>query len=164
MKGNLLFYSTNTQIAFYIAEQFYNSEHYVWCAPVYNPEKLEAYDFRKKIPVSSSPHKIYKNLLDDVNSNDKHSSKIEQNRIGLKKGAAIMLEKGIIDENDFARILAIVDSAEVNEFTPLLYLIPANNVENKINTVNVEDAANPLSLEYQIYDLKRDEFEIIEFE
>ena len=164
MKRNLLFYSTNTKIAFFIAEQFYNSEHYVWCAPVYNPEKLEAYDFRKKIPVSSSPYKIYKNLLDDVNSNDKHSSKIEQNRVGLKKGAAIMFEKGIIDENDFARIVAIVDSAEINEFSPLLYLIPGNNVANKIKSVNVEDAANPLSIEYQIYDLKRDEFEIIEFE
>jgi len=164
MKGNLLFYSTNTKIAFYIAEQFYNSEHYVWCAPVYNPEKLEAYDFRKKIPVSSSPYKIYKNLLDDVNSNDKHSSKINQNRDGLKKGAAIMFEKGIIDKNDFARIVNIVDSAEINEFTPLIYLIPADCVRKKVQSVNAEDAANPFSLEYQIYDLKREEFEIIEFE
>jgi hypothetical protein len=164
MKGNLIFYSTNTRIAYFITEQFYNSEHFVWCAPVYNPEKLEDYDFRKKIPVSSSPFKIYKNLIDDVKSNDKHSVKIEQNRAGLKKGAAIMLDKGIIDENDFARILAIVDSAETNEFSPLLYLIPAGEVKDKIKTVKVEDAANPLSTEFQIFDLKRDEFEIIEFE
>ena len=158
MRKNLLYYSTNTKISYFITEQFYNSEYFVWCAPVYNPEKLAEYDFRKKIPVSSSPFKIYKNLLDDVKSNDKHSSKIEQNRAGLKRGAAIMFEKGVIDENDFARILAIIDS------TPLLYLIPAKEVVDKVKTVNVEDAANPLSTEFQIFDLKRDEFEIIEFE
>lgn len=164
MKGNLLYYSTNTKLAFFITEQFYNSEHFVWCAPVYNPEKLEEYDYRKKIPVSSSPFKIYKNLYDDVKTNDKHSSKIQQNRAGLKRGAAIMLDKGIIDENDLARILAIIDSAEISEFSPMIYLIPTNLVKDKISPVEVKDAANPLSIEFQIFDLKRDEFEIIEFE
>lgn len=162
MKENLLFYSTNTKIAFFIAEQFYNSKHFVWCAPVYNPQKLDNYDFRSKIPVSSSPFKIYQQLYEDVISNDKHSSKIEQNRTGLKKGAAIMRQKGIIDDNDFARILSIIDNAEISEFTPLLYLIPKSLVEKKIKTVDIDSVANPLSCEYQIHDLTRKEFEIIE--
>ncbi|MEX2593600.1 MAG: hypothetical protein WD426_12570 [Anditalea sp.] len=164
MKDHLLYYSTNTKVAFFIAEQFYQSTHFVWCAPVYNPEKLDEYDFRRKIPASSSPFKIYKNLLDDIKSNDKHSSKIEQNRIGLKKGAAIMREKGIIDDNDFARILKIIDLADINEFAPLVYLIPASLVSTKVNSVDVNDAASPLSSECQIYDLQRTEFDIIEFE
>lgn len=164
MKENLLFYSTNTKIAFFIAEQFYDSTHFVWCSPVYNPQKLDKYDFRSKIPISSSPFKIYRQFYEDVNSNDKHSSKIEQNRIGLKKGAAIMREKGIIDDNDFARILSIIDNAETAEFTPLLYLIPENLVKDKIKTVDIESVANPLSCEYQIHELSRNEFEIIEID
>lgn len=164
MENNLLYYSTNTRIAFFITEQFYQSTHFVWCAPVYDPQKLNNYDLRSKIPVSSSPFKIYRNLLDDVKSNDQHSAKIEQNKIGLKKGAAIMREKGIIDDNDFTRILAIIDKADISEFTPLLYLIPAHLVSERIVPVDVESSANPLSSEYQIFDLKKSEFEIVEFE
>lgn len=164
MNKPLLYYSTNTRIAFYIAEKFYQSNHFVWCAPVYNPAKLDEYDIRRKIPTSSSPFKIYMNLLDDVKSNDNHSSRIEQNKTGLKKGATIMLERGAIDVDDLARILAIIDSAGISEFGPLIYLIPAHLVAARVQTVEVREAANPMSIEYQISDLKRNEFEIIEFE
>lgn len=164
MKKNLLYYSTNTKIAFFISEQFYNSSHFVWCAPVYDPQKLDRYDFRSKIPISSSPYKIYRQLSDEVTTGDRHSSKIEQNKIGLKKGAAIMREKGIIDDNDFARIISIIDSAELSEFAPLLYLIPEQLVSDKIVAVQIESAANPLSPEFQIHELLRTEFEIIELD
>jgi hypothetical protein len=164
MNNNLLYYSANTRLAYFITEQFYQSTHFVWCAPVFNPMKLDNYDVRSKIPVSSSPFKIYRNLLEDVQTNDKHSTKIEQNRIGLKKGAAIMREKGIIDDNDFARILTIIDKADISEFTPLLYLIPAHLISKRIVQVDVESSANPLSSEYQIFDLKKSEFEIVELE
>ena len=162
MGNNLIYYSTNTKLAFIINEKFYFSKHFVWCSPVFNPEKLDEYDYRKKIPVSSSPYKIYKNLLDDVNTDDHHSSKIKENKAGLKKGAAKMLERGIIDENDFARILKIIDKSSIKEFSPILYLIPAEIVKDKIKVVDVEEAANPLSSEYQIEELVDGEFEIIE--
>lgn len=164
MNSNLLFYSTNTKIAFFISEQFYNSTHFVWCAPVYDPQKLDKYDYRSKIPVSSSPYKIYRQLSEDVKTGDKHSAKIEQNRIGLKKGAAIMREKGIIDDNDFARILSIIDNADLTEFLPILYLIPESLVSKKVVSVDIESAANPLSSEFQIHELFRTEFEIIELD
>ena len=164
MSNNLLFYSTNTKIAFFISEQFYNSIHFVWCSPVYDPQKLNKYDYRSKIPVSSSPYRIYKQLLDDVKTGDKHSTKIEQNKTGLKKGAAIMRQKEIIDDIDFARILSIIDSAELNEFVPILYLIPESLVFEKIKSVEIESIANPLSSEFQIQELLRNEFEIIELD
>ena len=164
MKKNLLYYSTNTKIAYFISEQFYNSIHFVWCAPVYDPQKLHKYDYLSKIPVSSSPFKIYKQLLEEVQTGDQHSSKIEQNKIGLKKGAAIMREKGVIDDNDFARIISIIDRAELSEFTPILYLIPESLVSKKVVSVEIDSVANPLSCEYQIKNLNRSEFEIIELE
>jgi hypothetical protein len=163
MQENLIYYSTNTKLAYIINEKFYFSRHFVWCSPVFNPEKLNEYDYRRKIPVSSSPYKIYKNLLDDVKSQDLHSMKIDQNKTGLKKGAGKMLENGIIDENDFARIIKIIDKALINEFSPIIYLIPKHLVDNKIKTVDDDDAANPLSSEFQIEELSMNEFEIIEF-
>lgn len=162
MDKNLLYYSTNTKLAFLLNERFYFSKHYVWCSPVFNPEKLNEYDYRSRIPVSSSPYKIYINLKDDVSSKDLHSNKIDQNRTGLKKGAAKMLERGIIDENDFGRIIKIIDKASIEDFEPILYLIPENLVSSKLRVVDVEDAANPLSSEFQIEELSKNEFEIIE--
>lgn len=162
MKDNLLYYSTNTKLAFILGERFYCSNHFVWCSPVFDPDKLDDYDFRKRIPVSSSPYKIYKSLKEDVLSIDMHSPKIEQNRSGLKKGAAIMLSKGVIDTDDFARIIKIIDKATIQDFTPIVYLIPKELVKNKIKIVEIESAANPLSTEFQIEGLSNAEFELIE--
>ena len=93
MKDNLIYYSTNTRLAYILCERFYFSRHFVWCAPVFDPEKLNDYDFRKRIPVSSSPYKIYKGLLEDVKSQDMHSSKIDQNKNGLKKVHQLCLKR-----------------------------------------------------------------------
>jgi len=129
---------------------------------VFDPDKLDAYDYRKNIPGSSSPYKIYRNLKEDIDSKDLHSSKIKENRAGLKKGATIMLENNLIDENDYARIIKIIDIADVTSFTPLLYIIPSHLVDNRIEVVDVENLANPLSSEFQIKDLEKQNFEILE--
>jgi hypothetical protein len=129
---------------------------------VFDPEKLNDYDFRKRIPISSSPYRIYKSLLEDVKSQDMHSSKIDQNKTGLKKGASIMLKNGIIDADDFGRIIKIIDKATIQDFSPVIYLIPKELVEDRIKSVDVDDMANPLSAEYQIEDLSHSEFELIE--
>lgn len=162
MKDNLLYYSTNTKLAYILNERFYSSNHFVWCSPVFDPEKLDAYDYRKRIPVSSSPYKIYKNLIDDIISLDMHSSKIEQNRNSLKKGAAIMLDKGFIDTDDFTRIIRIIDKATFQDFSPVIYLIPKELVKDKIQLVEIDSAANPMSTEFQIEGLSNTEFELIE--
>lgn len=163
MEENIIYYSTNTKLSLFINRTYYKSKHFVWCSPVFNPKTLNEYDVRKNIPPSSSPHNLYKLLLDDVNSEDNHSSKIHQNRTGLIKGATIMLEKGVIDEDDYGRILKIIKTANFGQFTPLLYVIPKHLVENRIIRVDIESSANSLSTEFQIEDLSSEEFEIIEF-
>ncbi len=158
----MLYYSTNTYLSHLITKRFYSSKYFVWCSPVFDPTKLDEYSPYKKIPPSSSPCKIYNVFFEDVQGGDLHSSKIEGNKIGLKKGAGIHFAKGTISENEYASIIKMIDSADINDFRPLLYLIPKATVEHKVIQVSVEECANPLSVEYQIENLSSDEFELIE--
>ncbi len=162
-KENILFYSTNTYLSYLLCARFYNSQHFVWCSPVFNSEVLHDLDPRKKIPPSSNPYKIYLLLAADVKEGDLHSDKIKNNIIGLKKEAGIHYENKIINDNELALITKIIDTAQISDFRPLLYVIPTALVQGKIRTVSVDKIANPLSIEYQIIDLKSNEFEIIEF-
>ena len=160
---NLLYYSTNTYLAFIINQNFYNKKHYVWCSPIFDSQSLGEYDIRKRIPPSSNPSKIYISLKEDIRLNDLHSSKIEQNKRGIKAGAAHMLRNNVITEHEFGLITKMVDSSSPSDYRPLVYLIPKEFVEDKIELVDVDSRANPLSVEYRIFNLEECEFEIIEF-
>lgn len=161
-RNNLIYYSINSYIAYWLNENFYNT-HFVWCAPVFDPTTLNQYDLNRKIPPSSAPANIYNRYLEDVKNTDLHSPKIKENISGLKKGASIYYENGIISDIELARINKIIDSATINEFRPLIYVIPHNSIKDKLIHVDVDKTANPLSVEYQITDLLNDEFDIIEF-
>ena len=163
MKDNLFYYSTNTYLSHHISKTFYNETFYVWCSPVFDPDKLDALDPRKKIPGSSSPAKIYRDLKSDVEKGDAHSAKIESNKLGLKKGVAEALIKGVIDTEDVARINEMIDVAYIADFCPLLYIIPAHLVRVRIKKISVKEMAHPLGEEYILSDLKSNEFEIIQF-
>lgn len=162
-KDYIVLYSTNTYLAYHINEIYYDSKHFVWCSPVFNPNVLSEEDPRRRIPPSSSPYNIYKTLKEDVEKADLHSAKIRDNKEGLMKGAGIMYRNEIIDLKTKATIEKIIKTATINDFIPLLYVIPYQLVANKINTVEVSDRANPLSEEYQIIDLLKGEFDIIKF-
>lgn len=123
---------------------------------------MDTLDIRKRIPPSSSPHKIYSAYLDDINGGDLHSDKIKNNINGLKRGAIAKLAEGAIDDDEFAKINYLIDHARIEDFRPLLYVIPRNVVETKIQKVKVDQQANPLSEEYLIVDLKTHECDIIE--
>lgn len=161
--NNHIFYSTNSYLAYLINENFYNGIHFVWCSPVFDSSALAKYDIRRNIPPSSNPYRIYTSLKEDVMNHDLHSTKIDSNKKGIKAGASIMLNKGLINEHEFAMIIKMVDSSNLNDYRPVLYLIPKSLVNGKLEMVDVDEKANPLSVEYRIIDLTRKEFEIIEF-
>ena len=162
--NNLLYYSTNTGLAHYINERFYKGTHYVWCSPVFNPATLSRYSPVSKIGTTSSPHDIYCDLKRVINTRDRHSSKIKDNRIGLKAGAALKLANGTITEEEFGEIVQLIDEAETAEFAPYIYVIRKDLVESRVKSVGAKETANPLGVEYRILDLKTSEFEIIEID
>jgi len=163
IKDNLLYYSTNTYLAYIINETFYNGMHYVWCSPVFDSSTLEKYDVRKNIPPTSNPSKIYLALKSEVDEQDYHSAKISSNKKGIKAGASIMLKNGKITDQEFGVIVDMVDKSSIRDFRPLIYLIPKEIVGERLEQVPVDQRANPLSVEYRILDLYNNEFEIIEF-
>lgn len=159
--SNILYYSINTELAYFINKTYYR-KHFIWCSPIFDSLSLDKLSIFSKIPPSSSPLAIYSRFKEDVVRDDLHSTYISQNRAGLKKGAIQMLNDGVIDTSDFARIIGIIDQATIQQFSPLIYLIPKGFVETNIKLVDVDSSANPLSIEYQISDLTEGLFEVIQ--
>jgi hypothetical protein len=157
----LVLYSTNTRLAYRIAQVFYGDFHYVWCSPYFDDSNLPKQDIN--LPSSSTPREIGRTLLREISSGDRHSAKIEQNRKSLVSAAGIKLKDGVIDHSEYLEIKEIIETTELNEFLPLLFVIPYVLVIKLLAKAPVSMRANPLSQEYIIEKLPRAYFDIIPF-
>lgn len=160
MGEKLILYSTNTWLAFMIAQKYYKDEHYIWCTPVFDSRKSQYNG--TMVPPTSCPCEIYYNLHEEVSRGDRHSAKIKENRIGIFRGAEIKFNQGVITAEQKAEIKAIVDQAETRDFRPLMYIMPYERVKSMAKEVPIGDRAHPLSEEYVIDALPRKDFDIIE--
>jgi len=161
MARPLLLYSTNTWLAYTIAETYYQGEHYVWCTPFFSPRSAPGY---ANVPPTSCPSSIYHALREEVAAGDRHSTKVKENRTGIIKGANVKKAARLIDVAQEQEIIDIVNSAETRDFRPLLYLIPFAAVAGLLQDVPVANKAHPLSVEYLIERLPRASFDVIDFE
>jgi hypothetical protein len=159
MAAPLVLYSTNTWLAFQIAEQYYRRKHYVWCTPYFSgrSDKGDA----GFVPPTSSPWEIYRSLFNECREGDRHSTKIEQNRSALVRGAKAMRIARVITAKRERDIVSSVERAEVRDFEPLLYVIPYGRVWRLVKEVPVRNRAHPLSREYVIESLPRRLFDVI---
>lgn len=161
MTNPLLLYSTNTWLAYMIAQRFYRGEHYAWCNPLFNSKTSPPTDY--SIPPTSSPCEIYSSLLADVQKGDRNSPKIKQNKLGILKGAVYKKRAGVISSRQKNEITAVVERAETQDFRPLIFVIPYSLVVDLLRKVPVRNRAHPLSDEYIIDRLPREGFDIIDF-
>ena len=152
---NRMLYSQITKISYDIANKYYK-EFYVWCCekPNYGPEQ----------PASSNPILRCRQIMSDIITDDNHSSMIEENKNGIIKGASFKKKDGIITKSDEKDIMSKVRCAENKEFCPYLCVIPYDIVKDRLEAVEPQRKANSESNEYIIYDLKRDEFDLIEID
>jgi hypothetical protein len=156
----ILLYSTNTLLAFRIAEKYYGQRHYVWCTPCYSASASPiASPF---CPPTSAPRDIYFSLLKEVLAADRHSTKIRQNRLGLTNGARQKRLQGVITEDQFKEINALIKKAEISDFRPLLYVIPYSLVQTRLKDIPEGKRASSFSAEYLIEELPRDSFDVLE--
>jgi hypothetical protein len=160
--SHLVLYSVNTEIAFLINENYYHQSHYVWCSPYFDCENRDK--FLRKNPSSSNPFDIYYKFKHDIDSKDRHSSAIQENKAGLLKGVTAKKSQGIIDDNQEQEILEIIDKAQFEDFRPLIYVIPVSNVKGLGKLAPIKKRANPFSKEYIIEELPRHFFDMIDFE
>jgi hypothetical protein len=158
--NSIVLYSTNTWLAYNIAERYYKGEHYVWCTPYFDSKEVPKQKYT--VAPTSAPKDIYINLYKEVERGDKHSTKIEDNKVGILKGAALKKEAGVISDQQQKEITAIVAAAERRDFKPLLYIIPYSLVTDVLRDVPVNERAHPLSVEYIIEALPNSFFDVIE--
>ena len=160
MPAPLLLYSTQTLLAYRVNQKYYRERHWVWCSPYRGRGSTAAFD--SAVPPSSSPLEIYKALHEDVKRGDHHSDKIKANKEGILRGARAKLDNSIINVDTAGEIAAVVSTAQVADFTPLLYVIPYRLLAKQIKVVPVNLRAHPMSDEYQIESLPRARFDMIE--
>jgi hypothetical protein len=156
----IVLYSANSWLAYKIGERYYGGEHYAWCAPVFDGRTSSAGGWY--LPPTSSPAEIYSGLREEVRRGDRHSAKIDQNKIGIIYGASVKRRTGIVSEKQEKEIALIVEAAERADFRPLLYVIPYPPVAHLVKEVHVKDRAHPLSSECVIEALDRKLFDVIE--
>lgn len=80
----------------------------------------------------------------------------------MLRGANHKEHSGVIDERQKREIYAIIRSAELADFRPLLYVIPMHLVSTLVMEVPIGEKAHPLSIEFRIERLPRKYFDIIE--
>lgn len=160
MNSKQVFYSCCTWLSYQINRLYYNNVHYIWCAPYFDPQSRLNPD--NNVPPTSSPKEIYWNLKKEVESGDRHSAKVAQNRIGIQKGADHKLRSGIITNEQHTEITEMIAAAELHHFRPVLYIIPAEPIQKIIHPVPIKDRAHILSEEYIIEQLPRALFDAVE--
>lgn len=157
MAPPLLLYSTNTLLAYGIAQEYYAEQHWVWCNTTFRAPR----DSNIRAPASAQPGEIYDRLFEDVTSGDRHSGWIKDNKRSVLRGAKAKLAAGVITPQQFADIRTTVRKAEVADFFPLLYVILYSRVKTLIKKVPPAKRAHPLSPELHIEALPRSAFDIL---
>lgn len=153
-KQNPILYSVGTYLAYKIAQRYYKNVHYVWCTTEFNASKQ---------PPTSNPSKICKRYLEQITTGDRHMKEIENNIIGILRGAKAKFDSGIINKKEYNEIRSIVSAAEYESFFPMLYVIESEKVKNKCVEVSIADRASDDAVEYKVENLTENEFEAIFF-
>jgi hypothetical protein len=159
---SLLLYSTNVFLKFLIQQRFRNDTHYVWCSETFDVTTQPRYSLTSLVAPSSDPAEIYRQLKVDIRSNDRHSPKISAQKASLTSLAIIWEQAGQISVDDKDEIIYMVANASFDNWRPLLYVIPRSPVESRLKVVPIHKRAS-YGAEYILEDLKREEFDILEF-
>lgn len=160
MNNKSIYYSCSTWIAYEISQYFYGEIHYAWCTPYFDPpSRLNPYN---SVPPSSNPRAFYWGLMKDVDALDLHSSRVDNVRAGIQRGAFSRLNEGMIGTSQYREILKLIRRAHPANFKPLMLVIPAAPVAALLKSVSVTQRASLFSEEYIIKKLPRSLFDAIE--
>ena len=155
-------YSTNPFLKFHIQQRFRADVHWVWCSEIFDATKAAALSADALVAPSSNPADIYRELRRDTERKDSHSAKISSQKASLQALAIEWEADGKISAQDMQEIIFMVTTASFEYWRPLLYVIPAPTPASRLQLVPIEKRAG-FGKEYIISDLKRSEFDLLEF-
>ncbi len=159
MDEPLILYSTQTWLAYAVAERFYGGVHHAWCSPVYDGTTAARH---VNIPPSSSPAEIYRVMAADARRGERHSALFTKKLDGIRTGAKLRAAAGEITAAQEEEIDAMLKTAHPRELRPVLYVIPFDTVKHIVHEVPLTLRAHPFSVEFQIPELPRNLFDMIE--
>lgn len=151
-------YSAMTALAYNINMKHYKGLHYMWCTPYFGSD-FQSPHFT--VPPSSSPLEIYQTLKKEIDGADLHGTKINLNRMGVRRGADTMADRGIITDEQRSEVHSICEIALPEQFRPLLCVISRLEAIPYYKRVDVTRRANPMSHEYIVADLPQSAFDVI---
>jgi hypothetical protein len=146
----------------HLNEKFYKDIHYIWCSEVFDSRHEHKLSSWSHLPPSSNPLDIYNDLKDAVQRGDLHSPKIGQLKLSMSGVATTKYNIHEISGDQKDEILFSVEKCDPSYWSPVLYIIPYDKVQTRLKLVPVEKRAS-LTTEYIVEDLRKGEFEIIQF-
>ena len=150
--GSHVLFSTGTHLAYTIAKNYYHNIHYVWCSELFHSNIQ---------PPTSDPCAICRRWIEIVSTGDRHAIEIDRNIAGILNGANSMRCKGLISKSDFESICKMISGATYEAFLPVVYVICAESVKEKVKRVSIDERASNTSSELKIETLCRSEFQLI---
>lgn len=154
VKKNPFLYSVGTQLSHKISKMYYKNVYYVWCTTRFHSPKQ---------PPTSNPATICKRYLEQIATGDRHTKEIENNMVGILRGAKDKYNSGVISKKEYNEIRSVVSAAEYEAFIPVIYIVDSKKVKDRCIEVLVGERASDDAVEYRIEDLHENEFEIISF-
>lgn len=158
-----ILYSTNPWIAHEFATKYLAGTHFAWCSEYFDPASAAAGSAAAAIAPSSSPKGLYEQLKRDCDAEEGHSDTLKRYKKTFKRLASLWFSAGTISESDRDEIVAVVNKPAWRIWRPVLYVIPRAPIESAGRLENVTRADRAAyGAEWQIKDLKTEEFDIIE--
>jgi hypothetical protein len=159
--GPSLLWSTNTWLKHYIQMVFGANRHYAWCSPVFDGGAQQRYALGAGQDASSDPAAIYRTLHHAVRTSNGHNEKIRDQKKTLRGLAVKWSQDGSITTAEREEIFSILKYSQIEDFKPLIYVIPYAPVAARVSLVPRERRAGH-HREYIVQDLDPSEFDIIE--
>jgi hypothetical protein len=157
----LLLWSASCRLKYEIADRYYGA-HFCWCSPVFEADAVGRYEIGARQPRSSNPASIYRDLAEYCRRPDRQDAKVASFMKTILQVAVDKQASGAISAMDCGKIAARLEYTNVVDWNPLMFVIPYASVASRVRQVPVEDAASG-DPEYQIPDLQKSEFQIVEF-
>jgi hypothetical protein len=159
--ANGMLYSTNVMLKLLLQERYAGDRHYVWCSEHFDSQTLPKYSSSYHVAPSANPADIFRQIKQDVDRGDLHSTKLGEQRASFKARAHEWEKTGTISATDREDIIYMVDNATSKDWRPLIYVIHREPVASRLQSVPASRRAG-IGPEYIIADLARHEFDILE--
>jgi hypothetical protein len=162
MAGPIL-YSANPWFATELASKYRGGKYFAWVCEFFDSERdALAGSAGGLIAPSSNPRKIYEDLIHDYNAQEEHSRIIAAHRKTFARLGKKWLGSGELTRTQYDELVASVRAHSWRIWKPVLYVIPRSGIAStRIIEVKRGDRAG-YGPEYQIVDLERHEFDIID--